>query len=605
VFRWVRRPLQAYGWPIVSALAIFTLVLGTWGFRLHPATQDGSVADSLYASIQLFTLQPQAAPPLPWQLELARWLAVVVAVGATVGALLVILRDHLSWIRARSARGHVLICGLGRCGARLALAFRDRGIRVVAIEKSLAVPGVEAARRAGVIVLPGDAAEPTILRRAGLHRARTLMAICGDDGMNVDVVANAHELIRPDRPRPLSCFAHVVDADVRRFLREFAVRTPKAPVFRLTPFDVSELGAPGILVDHPPFDADGRTELGPPHVLVVGLGQTGMRLILGVAQLWATTSVGSERPLRVTAIDRGAEVAVASLLARSPRLRTLLSLEALNEDVDSPLFAEHLAGIQDATGVYVCLDEELRGLRTALILRRALRDPAVPIIVRTTERTTLSTFPTGLQSSQVNVRIFRMLDRVCTPEIIVQGTNEVLARAIHEEYLRTERARGVDPSANPSMVEWDALPEVLKDSCRDQAAHTGSKLRQIGCDIVGLAELDESPQVDLSPAEIERLAELEHDRWRRERVAAGWRLGPQKDLDRKRTPYLVPWDELPEESKQRDRNMVRRLPAFLAKAGFAVIRMEDRGSEEPEDGSRPMLPPNVPAAERDGSGSSR
>ncbi len=597
-FRYARRPLEVYGWPIVSVLALLAIAFGYWGFQLHPDTRSDSVLDKLYASLQLFTLQTQAAAPLPFQLELARWLAVLVAVGATVGALLVILRDHVGWLRVRFARSHVLICGLGKCGTRFALGFRDRGNHVVAIEKNSSAPGVEAARRAGVIVLPGDATEPTILRRAGIHRARTLIAVCGDDGTNVDVVVNAHELVEPGRGRPLDCFAYVVDPDVRQFLKEFAIRTPKALVLRLNPFDVSELGAPGILVAYPPFDQRGQTELGQPHIVVVGLGQTGIRLLLGVAQLWATVRTDLAGRLRTTIVDQAADLGIEALHADHPRLGGLLDVMPLNVDVDSPLFPGSLASLRDCTGVYVCLDEELRGLRTALILRRMLRNPLVPIIVRTTERSTLSTFPTDLESSsQVNVRIFRMLDRVCTPEVIIQGTNEILAQAIHEEYVRTERARGQNPSTNPSMVEWSELPAILKESSRDQAAHTGSKLGQIGCDVVSLTELDEPSSVRLSRSEIERLAELEHDRWWKEREAGGWTLARKKNVLRKQSPYLIPWAQLSEETREHDRNMVRALPSFLAKAGFAIVRTrETPADEERSRGRQASTPPSDTSA---------
>jgi hypothetical protein len=442
---------------------------------------------------------------------------------------------------------------------------------VVVIEKDASSPAAAAARRDGVIVVTGDATEPVILRRAGVRRARSLLALCGGDGVNVDVAVTAHELLEPDARRALDCFAHVVDRDLRRFLNEWSIRTPKVGVFRLHAFDISELGAPGMLLEHPPFDERGRTELGPPRLVVVGLGQTGTRLVLGAAQLWATTDNGGDR-LPVTIVDRMADELAEAFARRHPRLGAVVELTPVVADVDSPVFAEGAGGPPSGTGVYVCLDEDQRGLRTALAMRRTLRDPRVPIVVRTTERTRLATFPEGFESSQVNVRIFRMLDRACTPEVVLQGTNEVIAQAIHEQYLATEAARGSTPATNPSMVPWEELPERLRESSRDLAANTGAKLREIGCDIVSLTAFDASPFVEFAPEEVERLAELEHERWSRERIAAGWTLAPQKDTDRRQTPYLVPYADLPEDIREHDRNMVRGISAFLAKAGFAIVR---------------------------------
>jgi voltage-gated potassium channel Kch len=574
----VRRPLEEYRWPILAGLALVALVLGFWGFRQHVDAVQRSIPDDLYRTLQLFTLQFNTAPPIAIQLEIGRWLAWVVTVGATIGAILAILRDHVGRLRVAFTRHHVVICGLGRCGRRLALGFRDRGYPVVVIERDPFAPGVEPARREGIIVLPGDASELSVLRRAGVGKARYLIAVCGDDGINVDVAVNAHDLLDPERSGsaggPLDCFAYVVDPDVRQFLREFAIRTSKAQIFRLDPFDVSELGAPGILAGYPAFDQDGRTELGPPGILIVGLGQTGSRLVLGAANLWTTTPASRER-LRVTIVDRDAAKLTEAMLNAYPRLDVLLDLVPVSADVDSPLFARILADVprvREATSAYICLGEEIGGLKTALILRRTLSDPRATIVIRTTERSTLTTFPVDLESSQVNIHVFNMLDRTCTPEIILQGPNEILARAIHEEYVRTEAVKGETPLTNRSMVPWSELPAILKESNRDQAAHIGSKLREVGCDVRSVADVDPAPPVGFSPSEIERLARFEHQRWVRERLAAGFTFAPTKNIDRKQTPYLVPWEELPEETKQHDRNTVHGLPGFLAKAGYAVVR---------------------------------
>jgi hypothetical protein len=39
------------------------------------------------------------------------------------------------------------------------------------------------------------------------------------------------------------------------------------------------------------------------------------------------------------------------------------------------------------------------------------------------------------------------------------------------------------------------------------------------------------------------------------------------------SPYLIAWDRLPEEVKERNRIVIRDIPTFLAGAGFQVYRM--------------------------------
>ena len=68
------------------------------------------------------------------------------------------------------------------------------------------------------------------------------------------------------------------------------------------------------------------------------------------------------------------------------------------------------------------------------------------------------------------------------------------------------------------------------------------------------------------------MAEAEHDRWWKERLADGWTWGEKKDVDLKKSPSLVPWQELPPAVAEWDRVFVREIPAILASVGLQVIR---------------------------------
>lgn len=67
--------------------------------------------------------------------------------------------------------------------------------------------------------------------------------------------------------------------------------------------------------------------------------------------------------------------------------------------------------------------------------------------------------------------------------------------------------------------------------------------------------------------EIEILAEGEHERWVKEKQAAGWSYaeGP-KNEKRKLHPCIVPWELLPDEEQDKDRNAVKSISALLAKS---------------------------------------
>lgn len=57
--------------------------------------------------------------------------------------------------------------------------------------------------------------------------------------------------------------------------------------------------------------------------------------------------------------------------------------------------------------------------------------------------------------------------------------------------------------------------------------------------------------------------EQQHERWTAQRIAAGWTWGPVRDIQRRTNPALVPYADLPEDQKAKDR-LVNAIVAALA-----------------------------------------
>jgi RyR domain len=148
---------------------------------------------------------------------------------------------------------------------------------------------------------------------------------------------------------------------------------------------------------------------------------------------------------------------------------------------------------------------------------------------------------------------------------------EPLARAIHERWRQEAIGKG------ETAPTWQDLDESRKNSSRDQASHIAIHLAKIGSDIVPLCGR-ESTDFTFTDSEIELLAAAEHDRWNHERLADGWTLAEKKNVERKQTPYLLPWKQLKErypDIAELDAVLIRAMPAILASAGLQIIRVSD------------------------------
>jgi hypothetical protein len=122
---------------------------------------------------------------------------------------------------------------------------------------------------------------------------------------------------------------------------------------------------------------------------------------------------------------------------------------------------------------------------------------------------------------------------------------------------------------HPSLAEWDDLPENLRESSRQLADHIAAKLEAVGRRAYPVQDASRIALAEFTPAEIELMAEMEHGRWNLERLLGGWTEG-DKDVENKRSPYLIPWQSLPENVKDYDRKFVREIPEILREIGMEV-----------------------------------
>jgi hypothetical protein len=227
------------------------------------------------------------------------------------------------------------------------------------------------------------------------------------------------------------------------------------------------------------------------------------------------------------------------------------------------------------TAIYVCLEEEATALSAALALLHRVRQHRVPVVVRMMQEAGLAMLIDEARNSGTrryeDLHAFGLLERICQPELVLGGTNEALARALHEQYLRDQEKLGRDASANPALTAWEKLTEALKETNRNAAGRVGVKLRAVGCDIAPLTDWD-ADTFQFTPEEVDRMAQMEHELWVSEHRALGWSVGP-RDPQKKTNPSMVNWDELPAEIQEANRGYTRALPATLARAGFQIYRL--------------------------------
>jgi hypothetical protein len=178
---------------------------------------------------------------------------------------------------------------------------------------------------------------------------------------------------------------------------------------------------------------------------------------------------------------------------------------------------------------------------------------------------------------------------------------EKLAKAAHEVFCQSLLSEGYTygPQTNDkqkthsSLMAYEKLPEDEKKQNRSNVQDIPHKLAL--ANYIMIPSRSNNAPVTFSPSVVEQLAEMEHERWVKTKLEAGWRWAPETDKDKKLHNNLLPWhritaedrthlytpteaaalgmEELPDQEKEKDRVMVRGIPQILAQAGYTIVKV--------------------------------
>jgi hypothetical protein len=557
---------------LVAATAMITGYIGLWQYVHTPnGSQFGRAWwDVLYYDLQLFALgsKPlEGGTPFNPALEVGRFLAAATTAYALLLAASALFGDALRRWRRRRAKGHAIVVGTTPA-ARAIAERRERSMKVLRVPTT----------------------DPAALHAAGLSRARVVYA-CGADGE--DAVANLAAALAAASPRRrrdgqgMRINVQVTDPTLalglkaRRLMRS----GHQGPVIDF--FSMDEMAARKY-VESDPFDEPVR-----PRILVAGAGAFGQAVIVEFARQWRRRSPTSTERVAVTLVDDHAAEAADLLVDRWPVVREVCDITPVtgNGMPSGPSDAYYRA--------FFCQEDEQLALSSALSAVSLWRGGPRSVVVRLNQLARHEAAFDGADGLLDNLggRISVVNVADAAGDLVVQDREPVgelaaavhgrymhevaaanLARSIHESYRTAAEGRSHDAAgagAGPAVIPWEKLDEEYRAANRAQAEDFTNKLRRIGCTIAPRSA--RMPAFDLRGDELEVLAVQEHDRWMAERAGRGWRHGPVRDDRKKLHPDLVPWDELTEASKEKDRDAVRNLPTVydtaLAEVGLQIVRL--------------------------------
>lgn len=560
-----------------TAVGAATFALGLHGFlAFYQPTTPLGVVDCLFRTVQLLFAQfpPEAllnsAKPLPLSLNIARFAMPALFLWIGASALVKRVRQPLRAAGVGWLSGHLILVGDSALNTPLLTAERAKKRKAVVITSGPATPAALAAGPLGAAVVTGDPAEPKTWRAAGVARARAALALGPDDATVAAATLAAADACRAARPRdeaPLELVALVEDADVR-VLMDGAYRGRRAPTgVALQTRSSAEIHARTLLARHPLHRGVDVAAGARVRVLIVGFGAVGEQIALQVLR----TGITGEAALpEVVVIDPDAPRLARAFRARhgdAPPLAQVRFVEGRLDPSDAPGLTALLAAAGEIGAVYLCLPDDTTALLAAVAIRRAQAGTgrlAPPLYARRHGAGDLGRQLAAAELRGVDLtRIHGFGGQDAA--FLAALTGDALdrrAQAVHAYYLdQFPPAPGEPP--RDAQRPWAALPEPYRQSSRDQADYLPMRLATLNLrEVAGTAPVPSPP-----PDALEGAARAEHARWCASVGLIGWRHGPARDDAALLHPDLVPYDQLSERTRDKDRAVLRDMAGVLAREG--------------------------------------
>lgn len=416
----------------------------------------------------------------------------------------------------------------------------------------------------GIRVVTHEGTPKDILVVGGISRAEYVFAVCDDTIDNITICRVALSPANTNSNLKVRCM--IEPLNIKRSIRleeYFEV----SDLNKLRLFNQTELIARKILSEFPPDknirDTDRRV-----HVLLLGVTSITEAIVVQLARIGHYRN--NQKP-KVTIVGNDVEQELEKLQNRYPTLLDWLEivhLDLSDNAINSASLSKLLSDQDVITNAYITGLNEVENLRLAKILVSVLDklsdqdevNNLQVIAIDPPGGTVLSDFFVyGTHKYKFHIFSLFSRDGLGVNSVVVRSLlsdlDDSVSIQIHEAYRQKDLEllkHNPEHNLHPNSVEWSALPENIREANRAVSDHLEIKLRAVGLKF----SHTKTQNIELSDEQIETMAAMEHRRWWADRSLNGWRFAEERDDINLLHPNMVPYAELSEADKQKDRDSV-------------------------------------------------
>lgn len=551
-------------WWLVGILGIIAFLLSLIGFNIlfKEAGIERNFIDLTFHSIKAFSMEflEDFKSPLPWQLEVSRWLSPAVVLYIAGKTILYLIRREFKSALIKYKKGHIIVSALNQKSRYLIKDLLAEGKEVIVVAPIHNPRKLDLVETAGAIIIEGDLTSEKFLKNIAAHKADFLVFIDKEDETNISIAYSVRSFIEKYRKgEKILLYTHVGDDLKLNELNElhfFEEQTNQTKKSKIRFFSAIERASRLLFLNYSPdiFTKTTSIKDAQLHIAIIGSKLLAQSLIIRFARIGHYANL---KKMKISLFHDGKDMA-GKIESNFKTINDFIELTSYNQDLElfNTSTFESLHKEHPFSAVYILPEDDSLSSRILNKLTKIESEKDLDIIVALTN-------PDGLLSKKytttkincINIHKFNIIKESFTKKAMISEKLDELAKIIHADYLK-----GLD-ELNPnksSHKPWEELTIDFQNQNREQADHLFVKLR-----ILGYKEPYDASSITFTDVQVELLSEMEHNRWWANMSLSGWKNGIKRDDSKKIHTDLIPYKNLLEPTKKYDRNTIRNIPKLL------------------------------------------
>lgn len=569
-------------WLVVGVTGIIAFILALIGYSsyFYDNQIDRNTLDIIFYSIKIFGFDiiDNYASPLPFSLEVARWLAPGVLIYFVVNGLIYLFWRQLKIFGVRFYKNHIVISGINKNSVYLIDNLIQKKEKVVVVSKSISESEKAAIEEIDGTVFIGNIDNREVLEKISAEKAKCFVFLEEDDEKNISSALSVSKILSSTQTTQY-LYTHISDflimkelnsmnyfenpenrslADINNGLRIFSVNERTARV-------IFNKSAPDIFR---PMTQKSDNVI---HAALFGNDELAKCLVIHFARMCHYPNF---KNIDLTIFCENDKFLV-QLQNHFPQLNKLINLKTVviePEIPDNRQIAE-LYNNSPFDVIYLACENDRHTVRILHSLTKIIFGKKVNTVVTIKNPDgILGKWYPPVNLGDLIIHKYNVTSENYTADSIIAGKIDKLAQIIHNDYYSKIKADGHLNPAKESHREWDYLPEEYKNKNRLQADHIWVKLRSINAKAVFSLKETEEYNFENDSEIVETLSKMEHNRWATQMILNGWKYGTVRDDKKKNHPDLIPYADLPEEVKQKSRDIILNIRNLLKQMELKIIK---------------------------------